>query len=386
MLRSLYKSSVLPRWHRATDYISLRRQAYSSITRESLAASEDIVLSALSADSAVLVRVASCRELIQDLIIKNNLSSDASKPLAEVMTSVLLMGAGLKQGESLQVNLVGSDPTALRNIICITDGECYVRGRVGNPKFTASPDSETHVSGLHTVTSGSSSSSSSSSGSSSKVELLLGKGGQLQVVRDHPSYKHAMSGFVDLRHEETLPRNLSLYMQESEGRRAELTTDVRIEQEILCTRALAVLVEYLPGTDSDTIRKVQAGFEHVDRRGLHAYMSHSTGADAPPLNYCRIDGADDGGDVSLIPAAQRIIDDCLQNVGGMASVTKSWLKRPAFRCSCSVEKVWRTLRLLPRSEISDIVQTNEGPVSVKCEFCGSGYSVPLEEIRSQLLD
>jgi redox-regulated HSP33 family molecular chaperone len=395
MMISLYKRSLLLRWRRSTDYVSFCR-AYSSITRESLAASEDIVLSALSSDSAVLVRVASCRELIQDLIIKSNISADASKPLAEVMCSVLLMGAGLKQGESLQVNFVGSDPAALRNIICITDGDCYVRGRVGNPNFTASPASETRVSGQR-----------ESSSSSSKVDLLLGKGGQLQVVRDHPSYKHAMSGFVDIRHDETLPRNIALYMQESEGRRAELLTHVGIEQEIFCTHALAVLIEYLPGTDHDTISKVQAGFEHVARRGLQSYLNDATtntntntitntstntnttaskGIDTDTPSYCRIDGDADGGDMSLIPAAQRIIDDCLQNVGGVRSVTKSWLKRPAFRCSCSLEKVWRTLRLLPRSEINDIVLTNEGPVSVKCEFCGSAYAVPLDEIRSQLLD
>jgi hypothetical protein len=37
-----------------------------------------------------------------------------------------------------------------------------------------------------------------------------------------------------------------------------------------------------------------------------------------------------------------------------------WSKKPRFRCTCSEARVWRALRLLDKSEISDMVATGEG--------------------------
>ena len=45
----------------------------------------------------------------------------------------------------------------------------------------------------------------------------------------------------------------------------------------------------------------------------------------------------------------------------------------------------RTLRLLPRSEIDDIVEKNER-VEIKCEFCGKRYEMSPDEIMLKLAD
>ena len=55
----------------------------------------------------------------------------------------------------------------------------------------------------------------------------------------------------------------------------------------------------------------------------------------------------------------------------------------AESCACSEERVYRTLRLLPRSEVDDIMEKNED-IEVKCEFCGKRYSLTPEQIREQL--
>lgn len=320
---------------------------------DDVAPNGDLVISGMNPDSDVLVRVISCREMIQDLILKNNLSPDASKSLAEVLMGVTLMGAGLKAKESLQVNIVGSDPNTLRNIICITDGECVVRGRVGNPQFTSNL--------LHP-----------------SIHDLLGDagGGQVQVVRDHPSYKHAMSGFTDLR-PISLTSNLALYMHESEQRKCVLVTDVGIEGGILCRHALSLLVEFLPGAEEDNISKVEQAIQRVESRGLRSYYNDNE------INDKDDDVSNSDRHFSIAPVIHRILGDCLQDVGGIA---KKWTKRPTFQCTCSLEKVWRTLQLLPIDEIQDIITTNDGPVSVKCEFCGSAYSVPLDDIQRDILD
>lgn len=56
-------------------------------------------------------------------MIKQPMSPTAAKALGEVVSCTLMMGSGLKNEESLQVNLVGKD--GIRNVMAITDsGKC----------------------------------------------------------------------------------------------------------------------------------------------------------------------------------------------------------------------------------------------------------------------
>ena len=56
---------------------------------------------------------------------------------------------------------------------------------------------------------------------------MLGDG-QVQVVRNHPTWKNPTNGIVALR-DIQIPLNLAFYMAESEQRSAVLLTDVKIE-------------------------------------------------------------------------------------------------------------------------------------------------------------
>ena len=94
----------------------------------------DVLMTGLNFNQDISVKVVSCRELIQECIIRNDLSSIAAKALGEVMTCSLMMGAGLKDEETLQINLVGN--TGLQNIMAISDGELRTRGLVGKPRFS----------------------------------------------------------------------------------------------------------------------------------------------------------------------------------------------------------------------------------------------------------
>ena len=55
----------------------------------------------------------------------------------------------------------------------------------------------------------------------------------------------------------------------------------------------------------------------------------------------------------------------------------------AASCPCSEERVFRTLAMLPRSEIDDIISKNDN-VNVKCEFCGKRYSMSPADIETEL--
>lgn len=144
----------------------------------------DILLSGLNADKDIAVKIVSCRELIQEVMLRQDMTSQAATALGELMTCTLLMGAGLKDDETLQVNLVGN--TGLGNVMAITDGLLKARGTVRNRSFeTLDP-------------------------SVLRMREMLGDG-QVQVVRSHPLWKYPTNGIVALR-DVKISLNMALYM------------------------------------------------------------------------------------------------------------------------------------------------------------------------------
>ena len=317
----------------------------------------DCLVSGLNSAQDIMVRAVSCRETVQETILRNDLSSDSAQKLAEVMASSLLMGAGLKQNETLQVNIVGGDPNRIRNVMVVTDGDLSVRGLVGNPEFKMS---------------------------SNKPELsvmdVFGDGGQLQVVRNHPDFKQPQVGIVGLR-DADISLNLAMYMQESEQKAAAIICDCLVEGG-LCRHALAVIVERLPGVTDESIETSITNLGEVEKKGLRSYLTRT----ADEIAQIEKENQEKGvqGDMfrDFEPIMERILDDVMDGMddGG----TLRWTKNPSFRCSCGVERVWRTLSILPREDIEKIVEDQE-VVEIKCQFCGSSYSVSPGEIREKLL-
>ena len=90
---------------------------------------------------------------------------------------------------------------------------------------------------------------------------LVGEG-QVQVVRNHPLWKHPMSGYTALRHAD-IAMNLALYLGESEQRTAVLLTDVDIDENNHCKHALALLVEAMPLATNENIETAIRNVEGV---------------------------------------------------------------------------------------------------------------------------
>lgn len=63
----------------------------------------DVLITGLNGPQDIMVKVVACREIMQETIIKNDLSPQSGKALGEVMVSTLMMGSGLKGEETLQV-------------------------------------------------------------------------------------------------------------------------------------------------------------------------------------------------------------------------------------------------------------------------------------------
>lgn len=63
----------------------------------------DVLITGLNGPQDIMVKVVACREIMQETIIKNDLSPQSGKALGEVLVSTLMMGSGLKGEETLQV-------------------------------------------------------------------------------------------------------------------------------------------------------------------------------------------------------------------------------------------------------------------------------------------
>ena len=282
--------------------------------------SGDILLSGLNEDQDISIKIVTCREIVQESMMKNDLQLFPARALGELITCTLMMGSGLKNNESLQINLVGR--SGLRNIMAITDSELKVRGMVGN-NMKIPGNSSIYIT----------------------PTTLLGGEGEIQVVRNHPSYKTPTNGIVALR-DTTVATNLALYLAESEQRRAAMITDVKIDGS-LCRNALGILVETLPGASDENVEKCIANLEIIQAKGLSSYLQRT--AEERLLH----EQQGEGTFRSFESCLQRVLDDCLIGLGQSIS----WLKTPAYSCSCSDEKIWRVLRLMPKSEVIELIET-----------------------------
>lgn len=56
-------------------------------------------------------------------------------------------------------------------------------------------------------------------------------------------------------------------------------------------------------------------------------------------------------------------------------------RHPEFKCQCGIDRVYRTLSLLPRDEIEEILRENE-KIEARCEFCMRLYSLGEAEITA----
>lgn len=138
----------------------------------------------------------------------------------------------------------------------------------------------------------------------------------------------------------------------------------------LCRHALGLFLEKLPGAYEWNIDASVRQLEVIEKKGLSSYL--------------KLDGNNKAdwkdGFRDFEPALRRMMDDALGELGQEFCITR----KPTFKCSCGLDRVWRTLALLSKEDIKEVVEGLED-VEVKCEFCYKSYVVTRNEVRQRLL-
>ena len=288
----------------------------------------DDLVRTLSSGGGIAVRAIVGTGIVADAASRHQTSPTAGVALGRALMGAVLLAAGTKHGETVQLHFRGDGP--LRSLFAIADSEGHVRGYAADPG--AHPPPKCGV---------------------IDVAGAVGRG-VLSVVRSHPDWKEPYNGIVPLE-TGTVAQDIASYLSRSEQQRAAVGLGVFLERgggEI--EAAGGFFVEALPGATAEEIERADANV-----RGF-----------AGPGELVREGfGADE--------IATRLLDGL-----GTRELVHS---RPAFSCPCGHERVVRTLVLLGREELHAIADRGES-VEVRCEFCGDRYTVSGDEIGALFPD
>ena len=293
---------------------------------------QDVFISALSQNGHVNVKVISAKNMMQAIKDKRELSGVATELLGRVMLSTILVANGMKDEETMQLTFNGNG--AAKGVMAISDGACNVRAWIGNSDLDDLRDPET---------------------GKADIKAAVGKG-TLQVVKNHPSWRIPYNGVTELVSGEIAP-DVAFYLASSEQRNTAIGVGCHVDPVTgTVESAGGWVVEMLPGVEEESILKLEVNL---------AVLKEMWGSLDPGQLFA--------GVKPMTP--YKLVKTLLDGLGvGMAEETV-----PAYRCTCSKEKVFRALNLMGEEEVEDIL-AKEGIVEAKCEFCAEVYRLNREQL------
>lgn len=282
----------------------------------------DRVVRTLSASGEASIRVLCCTGLVAGATRLHRTSPVASAAFGRTLACALLLAAGKKEGETLQLEFRGDGP--LRGITAIANGEGEVRGYLGNPNVSLPPNAMGKL----------------------DVGRAVGSG-ILAVVRSSKYAKQPYTGLVKIVSGE-IAEDVATYLADSEQTPSALGVGVYVSETGQVTAAGGYLVQLLPGASEETISRLERNV-----------------ASLPPPT-------------ELVRQGRSVDDICRVIMDGLdpLELTSS---SPRYHCRCSEDRVKRTVALIPESEVYDILASN-GFIEAICEFCGRRWVLQRDDV------
>ncbi len=286
---------------------------------------DDQVVSCISGNGEIKVTACTVRNLVNDVMIMQSLTATPADALARSMICGLLLSNGMQAEQTFQITMACDGP--IRSVVAIADGVGQVRGFVGNPG----------LGNMH-------------------ISEAMGKG-TVQIVKMHPDWPTPYNGVTAIEHGD-VDRDIGIYLASSEQRSCALAA-ASTYNGILCTSAGGYIVEQLPGCTPETSAKVEENLgKLLDMDGTNSLPGGILLDGGSPLDICKIVLSD----LDLKPLQQiapKVSSDC-----------------------CSEERLFRAIRLLPREEVDNIIETQE-KIEARCDFCGKVYRMSPEDVEEK---
>jgi molecular chaperone Hsp33 len=285
----------------------------------------DYLLRALSGDGTLGVRAISAPGLVREAVTRQGASALAGAALGRALLASVLLGAGGKDGETVELRLRGDGP--LRSVLAMADSEGRARGTIGNPAAEL-PLRD------------------------GRLDLERGIGaGELAVTRLRPGLLRPYTGVVPIV-SGGIAKDLALYLTESEQTPSAVGLGVLHADDGGIDAACGYVVQALPGASDERLALAE---RNVSALGRPAELMRS-GVGLHALLERLLDGL-----------GVRLLDE----------------RVPVFHCGCDAERALRAAALLGREDLDQAIAEG-GPLDVRCDFCGDRYAIDPAEALALL--
>ncbi len=285
---------------------------------------QDIVLRATTADGAIRAVAAVSTQTVEDARIRHATSATATAALGRSLTAAALLGAGLKDGQSVLLRVLGDGP--IGGVIAQADADGHVRGYAVHPHADLPQTDRRKL----------------------DVGGLVGRRGMLHVTRDL-GLRTPYHGSAPLVSGE-IAEDLASYLATSEQVPSVVALGVLVAPDLTVLASGGMCVQVLPGAPPRAIDGVEARARQL-----------------PPITQMMRQGG----------TAEDMLRACLGEVEPHV-VQRTPL---AFHCRCSRERVEGVLCMLGVQELEALL-AQERRAEVTCRFCGDRYVLTEVEVRA----
>jgi molecular chaperone Hsp33 len=286
--------------------------------------SGDVLLRTLSQDGGITVRALEATRVVAEAAQRHATGPLVTVALGRVLMGAILLGAGGKHDETVQLRFRGNGP--LRTLLAIADAGAHVKGYATRLRAELDP--------------------------SSGVAQAIGLG-DLAVVRHRPGWNQPYTGIVPIVHGE-IAQDLALYLTESEQMPSAVALGVQLDGTGEVTAAAGYLAQALPGAAEEMRERLEANVESLPS----------------PSHLVR------GGE-----GARAIAERLLHGMG----LRELEAREARFLCGCTRERVIRAVALLGKEEVEEL-RVAGVPIEVRCEFCAERYEIDPDHVRALFPD
>lgn len=288
---------------------------------------QDQIVRAMTKDGWVKAVAISSRQIVERARQIHKTLPTATAALGRLLSAASMMGNMQKvEDGSLTLQIKGGGPLGM--LLAVSDAEGNVRGYVENPQISLLEKYRGKL----------------------DVGAAVGTDGMLTVIRDL-RMKEPYVGSVELVSGE-IAEDITQYFAQSEQIPTACALGVLVDVDQSVRASGGYIVQLLPGAPDETIDRLEAG---VNAAGSVTSML----------------------DAGLTP------EQMLQKVMSGFDVEILETTPVAYRCSCSRERVARTLLTLGTEELEQIVRTEE-TLHIDCQFCDKIYEFTPDNVREIL--
>lgn len=286
----------------------------------------DYLIRATAGKGSIRALVAATTGLVEEARRRHNAYPTAAAALGRVLTAAALLGATLKDKQTLTIRVIGDGP--LDGLIAEADSEGRLRGYLKNPQVDLPRNQFGKL----------------------DVGGAVGSSGFIYVTRDL-GLREPYTGSAPLVNGE-IGDDVANYLLKSEQTPSAVGLGVLISTEATVKAAGGYLLQLLPGAPGEAAALLEENLKEV-----------------PSVSRAIDEGA----------APEELLQTLLRGVDYKVGERKDL----SFQCRCSPERARGIMLSLGRAELREMLEEDDG-AELRCHFCNEVFRFSREELQEMI--